>query len=52
MKKHITIKELAKRRCDRIRRRSPYLWFFLDDPACPACVGWARAKIRNAEAKR
>lgn len=50
--KRTTIKALAKRRCDRIRIRSPHLWFFLDDLACSACMRWARDKIRNAEVKR
>ena len=47
MKKRVTIKALAKRRCDAARRKNPSLWFFLDDPACIECVRWARAKIRK-----
>jgi len=46
-KKRMTIKALAKRRCDAARRRSPHLAFFLDDPPCKSCIDWARAKLKG-----
>lgn len=46
--KRLTIKELAKRLCDKERRKHPYLVFFLGDPGCPACYREARKRLCRA----
>ncbi len=46
----MTIHELAKKLCDRERRKHPHLKFFLDDGPCKACL--VKAEIQIAKDRR